>query len=197
MVALVSNVFLCNFPSFDTSLPSSNNCQREFFKCWNIFLLSNNQFFIIYNFTYIFVSIHLYMALIIPNIVCDCDPVIQIVFYNTIYTTSGLWRGIFNFHEIYFLSHSHLSLMHTITITMIIIVSTVHQCTTLCFDKQPRTNNQFSHWPWRFDHNFMTFRDQRWSFMLVMKILKLMVIVIITSRVVPWSRQPRSAIYIM
>ena len=85
MVALVSNVFLCNFPSFDTSLPSSNNCQREFFKCWNIFLLSNDQFFIIYNFTYIFVSIHLYMALIIPNIVCNCDPVLQIVLYNTIF----------------------------------------------------------------------------------------------------------------
>ena len=50
---------------------------------------------------------------------------------------SGLWRGIFNFHEIYFLSHSHLSLMHTQTSTMIIIVSCVNQCTTLCFDQQP------------------------------------------------------------
>ena len=114
-------------------------------------------------FTYIWHSSPpiLFVTVILYNTNC----VIQYNFSQFISHThppsSGLWRGIFNFHKIYFLSHSHLSLMHTITITMIIIVSTVHQCTTLCFDKQPRTNNQFSHWPQRFDHNFMTFRDQR------------------------------------
>ena len=101
---MLSNVFLCDFPCFDTHLPLTPNCEWwKYISTFKLFEINRNraQF-----------QCEMCKSNKLPWWKMETPKFLSQFLYPNL--PRPLWGRIFNFHKIYFPSHSHLSPIHYI-----------------------------------------------------------------------------------